>query len=222
MSQDFPNKDSYDKQLGFSRITRENWNLPDRKNYIPFGITETEWIEPFLAPKLDATVPENVVRLFEIARGCMIYSWFFYPLGTLGFEQSTRVSDLAVRERCRLLQKESDNFSVNLKTLVAAGVIAPGDEAHWQGTRGLRNLRSHPQSVMLMDPNRGLRLQSNCPRAFHLPMPHVMQVVAALRAWWRLPCFDLPTKWRAASRCWLQRRGGVILVLPVSAHVVQN
>jgi hypothetical protein len=152
MNEETQNKDSYDQLLSFSRITPENWSLPDRKNYMPFGVSKVVWAGPFLKPRLNANVPLNVVQTFEIARGCIIYSWFFYPLATLGAEQCMRVGELAIWERCRLMGQESDNFFANLQTLFAAGMISSEDESRLQAMRRLRNSRSHIKNLMLLDP----------------------------------------------------------------------
>lgn len=82
----------------------------------------------------------------------MVYSWFFYPLATLGAEQLMRVGELAIWERCRTMQQESDNLFANLQTLFAAGVISSEDESHLQAMRRLRNSRSHIKNLMLLDP----------------------------------------------------------------------
>lgn len=145
-------KDSYDQFVGFSQITPENWLLPDRKDYVPLEIGQEKWIAPFLEPRLNKSVPRDLVRVFEVVRGCMIYSWFFYPLATLGAEQCTRVGEFAARERCRLLGREADNFAVNLSILLSAGIISGAEEQRWQALRRLRNDRSHLKGSILLDP----------------------------------------------------------------------
>ncbi len=149
-------KDDYDQELDFQRLTAANWFLPDRKNYMPFGMPREEWGEHFLTPKLDASVPINIRKLFEVARGCMICSWYFYPLATLGFEQMTRVGDLAIHEKCRGLGLRTGIFSANLQTLATQGVISPSDNTRWEAVRSLRNDRSHPKDMMLIDPGQAL------------------------------------------------------------------
>jgi len=149
-------KDDYDPFLEFSRITPENWLLPDRKDYVPFGVAKEEWVAPFREPRLDTSVPRDVVRVFEIVRGCMIYSWYFYPLATLGLDQCTRVAEFATRERCRILQQESGNFAVNLRTLATSGVISAAEEQRWQTVRTLRNDRSHLKGYLLVDPGQAV------------------------------------------------------------------
>ena len=150
-------KDSYDEFLSFSRITLENWLAQDRKNYVHFHIEKREWINGFLEPRLDeAMVPQQVIKLFEIARGAMIYSWFFYPLATLGVEQCTRVAECAMRERCRAIQQKPDTFSKNIDKLASAGIITAEDKFRWHAIRNLRNSRSHLEGLMLLDDRQAL------------------------------------------------------------------
>lgn len=146
-------KDSYDEFLQFSRITHENWLEPDCKHYVSRQLTQQQWISMFLEPRLLTPVPKDVIQVFETARGCMIYSWFFYPLATLGAEQCTRVAEFAVKEGCRFHKlKVERNFAENLKTLVFSRVISAEEECRWQAFRRLRNDRSHIDSFMLIDP----------------------------------------------------------------------
>lgn len=147
-----PNKAGPDPVLAFSRITTENWQLPDRQNYMPFGVSAVEWPYPILEPKLHDAVPREVIRVFEVARAAVVYSWYFYPLATLGLEQCTRVAEFAARERCRLLQRDSDRFFENIETLSNAGILSPEQSFRWDAVRKLRNDRSHLKSFMLVDP----------------------------------------------------------------------
>jgi len=72
----------------------------------------------------------------------MIYSWIFYPLATLGFEQLTRVAEFAIRERCRILTQTPGDFAANLRVLVDAGMISATDEARWQAIGRMSHDRS--------------------------------------------------------------------------------
>lgn len=152
----YPNKQSYDKSLSFSRITADNWLDPDRDGYMPLRVTQVEWIAAFLRPSLSSSVPLPVVQLFEIARGCMIYSWFFYPLATLAYEQCMRVGETALRHRRRMLNEESQMFAKDLAALVRADVISSTAERRWQAIRRMRNNRSHAERLMLLDPGQAV------------------------------------------------------------------
>ncbi len=151
-----PDKDSYDEFLQFSRVTAENWLSPDRKNYVPFGVPKEQWIPPFLEPRLATVVPKKVFHAFEVARACMIYSWFFYPLASLGLEQLMRVGKLAVRERCHVLQQKSDDFAAELKALVAAKVISPADGSRWEALGRLTDDRAFLAGATLFDPGQAI------------------------------------------------------------------
>lgn len=153
---DRENKSEYDPFLQFCRITPENWLKPDRKNYVPVGFTNEQWIAMFLRHRLDASVPRGVIQVFEIARGAMIYSWFFYPLASLGIEQCTRIAEFAAREKCSALQISVTNFSECISKLHAAGYISDRDEPRWQALRRLRNDFSHLDGLTLLDPGQAV------------------------------------------------------------------
>lgn len=148
-------KASYDEFLQFSRVTEKNWLSPDRESYVPFGVTQEEWIAPFLEPRLESNVPRDVIRAFEVARGCMIYSWFFYPLASLGLEQVTRVGEFAVRERCRLLQGQSVEFEASLLALVSAKLISATDEPRWKALCSLSSC-SRLAGITIYDPGQAV------------------------------------------------------------------
>jgi len=149
-------KDSYDQFLEFSSVTEENWLSPDRKSYMPLGVTQEQWIGPFLGPRLGTSVPRNVIRTFEVARACMIYSWFFYPLATVGLEQLLRVGKFAVRERCRQLQPDPADFALELKSLVAATAMSQADESRWAALDSLSSDRTFLAGRTLFDPGQAI------------------------------------------------------------------
>lgn len=146
-----PDKDSYDQSLSFSRITEDNWLSPDRKHYIPMGVTREQWIAFFLSQQLSPDVPQTILRAFEVARATMIYSWFFYPLATLGQEQLFRVGKLAVHERCRALQQESNDYDGQLEALVAAQIISSETRIRWSAVGRLADDRAFLAGPTLMD-----------------------------------------------------------------------
>jgi hypothetical protein len=84
------------EDLGFKALTLDNWREPDptsgqfvRPSEIVGAVAMdgADWARAILNKQLDErTVPLEVVRAFEVARGCMLYGWFFYPLYRLGEE----------------------------------------------------------------------------------------------------------------------------------------
>ncbi|MBF6595674.1 MAG: hypothetical protein IVW51_14695 [Thermaceae bacterium] len=72
-------------ELGFKQITVLKWRQQDEVLSV-FGkrsridgsvglMTEEDWIPLFLEPKLNETVPIEIVRLFEVAGGTLIYAY---------------------------------------------------------------------------------------------------------------------------------------------------
>jgi hypothetical protein len=102
----------------------------------------------FLTPKLHEHVPEEVRRLFEVARGVLLYGYFFYPLYTLGAERLFRVAEAAGTHKCNELgapRSVTKSFERRLRYLVEAGAIPPATERAWDATRHLRNFTSRPR-----------------------------------------------------------------------------
>jgi hypothetical protein len=97
----------------------------------------------------------------EVARGAIIYGWFFYPLGTLGTEQCWRVLEAGVRRRCQEVgiqtkrtgrdgRERDTRFSDNIEALSARKLIT--EQYRWNAIRELRNSTSHPSRQMILDP----------------------------------------------------------------------
>lgn len=152
---------------GFKRITRKNWQSPDLPRLFTL-MTEDAWVSQVLKPKLSLEVPEEVHILFEVARGSLVYGWYFYPLITLASEQLFRVAETSVKMRCDLSKipttstdrkgsKRATNFATNIEALIKQGIIAPSDVIRWQAARKLRNLTSHPKFQRLIMPPGALR-----------------------------------------------------------------
>ena len=127
--------------------------------------TEEQWIKFFFLPKLNSNVPTEIAKLFEVARGAMIYGWNFYPLLTLGVEQCYRLLDTGTRIRCNQLRipikkngdKRNVSFKENIDALMNLGIVSKKDEVRWNAVRNLRNWSSHPERQSLYDPGQAQR-----------------------------------------------------------------
>lgn len=153
-------------QLGFKSLTVDNWQQPGPllSAFVRYSleavsirpIVGDEWAKDIMSVELSHHVPHEVQRLFAVARGCLVYGYFYYPLYTLGVEQLFRVADAAVAHKCRKLgfvgKKGQDlDFNDRIAHLVKEGVITPSTERGWTALRHLRNAASHPsdQSILL-------------------------------------------------------------------------
>lgn len=154
-------------QLGFKSLKIDNWQQPDPvlSAFVRLSaqdgtirlVVGNEWASDILSVELSHRVPHEVQRLFAVARGCLVYGYFFYPLYTLGVEQLFRVADAAVAHKCRELgfvdKKGRDlDFKDRVTRLMEERIIAPSAERGWTALRELRNASSHPSDQSILPP----------------------------------------------------------------------
>lgn len=151
--------------FGFKQITQQNWLETDPMSTIFQSISSDgqyvlegkDWVHLFLEPQLEETVPEEIKRLFEVVRGCLIYGYLFYPMYTLAEEQLYRILELAVRIKCKMMNAPftSDKlwkFRSGVEWLLKQGVIDSNQRVRWVAIVALRNHASHPQMQMIIPP----------------------------------------------------------------------
>lgn len=146
----------------------ESWRKPDPTSTqfaLPSaGLREEvgpdEWAAAFLAVELGDQVPEDVRELFYVARGAMLYGWFYYPLLRLGEEQLTRVAENAARARYRQLggPKDRPPFARVVRWLACKGAITEAEKDRWLLICKGRNLASHLERRSLIPPDHVLRV----------------------------------------------------------------
>ncbi len=154
--------------LKFKRLTVENWLdsdptvaifagrlLPDGTNQPYSG---DDWLRDILVPSLSEKVPLEVVELYEVARGALVYGYFFYPLYTLGFEQLFRVAEAAIVHKCAAMSAPTSrkHFVQRIDWLASQGVLSAEATRHWHSARELRNYASHPQRQTLTVPGEAI------------------------------------------------------------------
>ena len=119
------------------------------------------WVEEVLSYDLAPSVPITVRRLFEIARGTLVYSLMYYPLLTLGSEQLMRVQEAAAAAKCKALgapENQTSNFDRQIRWLVKKRKISASDETPWHAARQLRNHASHPTDQSIFDPTMAISM----------------------------------------------------------------
>ncbi|WP_293008862.1 hypothetical protein [Nitrosomonas sp.] len=149
--------------LGIKIITYENWMNPDplMKNLVMLQddkisiMSAGDWAISILKPKLSETVPLEIHKLFEVARGSMLYGYFFYPLFTLAFEQLLRVAEAAISEKCRQITTDkvgNNTFKDKIARLNKNKFFSDEEYTKWNLLRNLRNLASHPNEQAILPP----------------------------------------------------------------------
>jgi len=149
-------------EFGFKKLALDDWKQSDPEPLLN-GLHEADWVAEALRPRLNATVPFEVHRLFEVARAGIIYGWFFHPLAQLGADQLLRTLDTAVRMKCdalgipttRITKKGAEHratFAENIEQLLKKEIVPKADEERWFFTRRARNRASHPEDQYWMPP----------------------------------------------------------------------
>jgi hypothetical protein len=118
------------------------------------SITANESVEIFLKPKLLTTVPTNIIKLFEVSRGAMLYGYFFYPLYTSGLEQVYRVTEAAIAAKCVEvgIPIRNRDFADNIKALIGRNVLTSKEGEKWHRIRILMDQASRPEEQMVLPP----------------------------------------------------------------------
>ena len=145
------------------KLSTENWLTPEDimeafVRLTPSGefqsMSGDDWVAAIARPTLVEPVPEDVRVLFEVARGALVYGFFFYPLYALGMEQVFRVTEAAVTHKCEGMgaPKSAHSYERKIQWLIEQGVIPKAKEDVWHAVRKLRNMASHPAQQTFVPP----------------------------------------------------------------------
>jgi len=156
---------------GQKDITAENLSEPDPR--IQYFVKSAEtWVKRCQVIPLGPEVPTDVTDLLEVARGAIIYGWFYYPLMTLGVEQCFRCLETAARIRAKQLGIQierpdpkrgviPEGFAHLVRQLHRGGAIRSDDLPRWDAGRDMRNYVSHPEQQMIVMPGEVVGLLDN-------------------------------------------------------------
>lgn len=149
-------------------ISQQNWLEPDDATKVFARISPAtgaveptvgqDWLNDFIEPKLQESVPPDVQALFELARGAMVYGYFYYPLYYLGFMELARVAEAAAHHKCKVEEKPAepgkdyDHLYDKIKWLIDNGHIPQVDAEWWTSMRRYRNFVSHPTDAGVILP----------------------------------------------------------------------
>jgi hypothetical protein len=159
-------------ESGIKVLSLENWLEPDEasmsfsvldQNYRFRSLLGEDYEQGFLIPKLATTVPSEVRTLFEVARGTMLYGYFFYPLYGLGEQHLYRVAEAAVAWKCKGagIDPIPKRFVERVDSLRRLGALSEERAVWWHQTRQLRN-------VVLHATYQGISMPSDARRSLHL------------------------------------------------------
>ena len=149
--------------FGFKRITLDNWLTVDPAwAGVVMSLSRPDpsegWVADILRSELSAEVPLTIRKLFETARGTLIYSLMFYPLLTLGAEQLFRVLEASASLKCKAMNAPSKirTFETKLSWLGENNSITTDQQIRWKAIRHMRNEASHPKDQSTFSPSMAL------------------------------------------------------------------
>jgi hypothetical protein len=146
------------------RFTAERWLQPDpalavfTKLNLDEGtvspMTSEDWFAVWQHATVDAPVPTEIINLFEQARACLAYGFFYYPLYTLGAEQLLRVAEASLAVKCAALgaPRAVRTLEKRIDWLAKNAAIPGFDGDRWHSLRKLRNATTHHAERMLLTP----------------------------------------------------------------------
>lgn len=117
------------------------------------------WLKLIFESQLTGGVPDDVRKLFEVARATMLYGYFYYPLFNLGMEQFHRVAEAAISAKYLIAGgPEKTNkglnqpFSAKIKWLRNHGLLTEDEFEEWEWVRRARNSGSHLSRASVYPP----------------------------------------------------------------------
>jgi len=145
-------------------LTVENWNRHDTQSaHLVLvdrqGVERTPtgdgWVERILKPQLNGTIPGEVAEMFEVARGILVYGWFYYPLFTAGAEKMYFVIETAVSDRCSQLRapKGRKTFKQKIDWMFEKHHLTEAEFKRLDASRSLRNMAAHREKGCTYDPS---------------------------------------------------------------------
>jgi len=141
--------------LGFRELTVANfltadpassvWALRDRRTGETRPMSAQDWAEGILTIDLGGNVPLELQRMFRVARGTLLYAFFFYPLYGVGMGLVFMLCDSALRIAADSAGAPSrvKDFKSRLDWLSQHRVISSEAAERWDSARHLRNAFVH-------------------------------------------------------------------------------
>src|SRR5665213_1986395 len=115
--------------FGFKRLSVKNWLTVDPAwSGVVMSSSRPDpseaWVHDLSQTILTAEAPLTIRKLFETARGTLVYSLMFYPLLALGAEQLFRVLEASAAFKCREMAgppKKTKTFANKIEWLAEHG-----------------------------------------------------------------------------------------------------
>ena len=155
--------------LGMKEVGPDNWLSPDRaalwtSNVAPGSASDIAalievgnyFAARFRAITVSPAVSEDVARFFAVAKGCVTYAVFYYPLLEVGLDRGWSAVEVAVREAIEAHGKRArpnDSHAKQIDWLCRFGWISGDFCWRLHGTRERRNHAKHERQNIITPVN---------------------------------------------------------------------
>jgi hypothetical protein len=157
------------ERMDSKRLTAENFLLPDPLTGEFTGqdgdgrahrLSAVDWAHEILAIALDGVVPVAARHRFELARGILLYGFFWYPLWVQGTVEALRGAELALEAACegehgpkRLSTAES-----RIEWLEKKGLLDVEEARMWESLVRVRDALAEAGETPILTPGRSLEV----------------------------------------------------------------
>ena len=153
--------------IWFKELSEDNWLSRDGEldGEEPSPQVREEWLVSVREPRLLDEVPNEVQRVYEVARGAAAYGYFFSPLMALAERELYRAAEAAIRFKFRELDvtppglknrklakqasRDPRDFRRMVDFLVARGVIPKDAAQSWSAIAKSWQVVAHPEDGTL-------------------------------------------------------------------------
>lgn len=127
---------------------------PDNRWTLWKCTTHQDYLDKFcIKGKFHSRVPDEIRSSYEIVERLIAYSYFHYPMIEEAISKMTRIFEMSVKIRAKLLGIEGQSLNNCLNKLKNHPEIDPDMETEWLLLKDIRNLYAHPDSHFYSGPS---------------------------------------------------------------------
>ena len=157
------------ERMDSKRLTADNFLLPDPLTGEFTGqdgdgrahrLSAVDWAHEILAIVLDEAVPEVARNRFELARGILLYGFFWYPLWVQGTVEALRGAELALETACDAEHgpKRLSSAESRIEWLEKKGTLDTDTVHTWTSLMRVKDALADAGETPILTPGRSLEI----------------------------------------------------------------
>lgn len=157
------------ERMDSKRLTAENFLLPDPLTGEFTGrdgdgrehrLSAVDWAHEILVIGLDEAVPEAARNRFELARGILLYGYFWYPLWVQGTVEALRGAEVALEAACEAEHgaKRLSTAESRIEWLEKKDVLDAEEACTWMSLVRVRDALAEARQTPMLTPGRSLEI----------------------------------------------------------------